>query len=317
MHGAKHAVFVNSGTDALRLGLLALKEKYGWKDGDEVAVTTQTFPATINIIIQANLKPYFFDAGNPWNLEHRIKTSEQTIKAIIPVHLYGNPVDAYTYDLAKKRKWKVLEDSCETILNPIRGDVSCFSTYMAHHVTTGVGGMAITNDKDLKYLIWSYANHGRRRPKYFEYDRIGYSSRATEFEAVMGLSQLSGIAKRIEKRREIADKLSDIFFEHWRDLSIMDPDFYPKHTYMMFPVMIKERSKIDKTRLTKYLNKNGIETRDMMPITNQPCYKEMVNENDYPQSKLINRNGFYIGCHPGVTDKDIKHFGRLLQKFQK
>ena len=317
LHNAKYAVFVNSGTDALRLSLLAMKEKYGWNDGTEVAVTTQTFPATINVIIQSNLKPKFYDAGNPWNLEHQLRcqAEKDNIKAIIPVHLYGNPANEYTYELAKKHDWKVLEDSCETILNPLRGNVSCYSTYMAHYVTTGVGGMAITNDRELKYLIWSYANHGRRRAKHFEYDRIGYSCRATEFEAVMGLSQLKDIGKQIAERREIARKMSNIFFDHWRDFSVMEPWLYPDHTYMMFPIMIKEMSKIKKEKLKKYLNKNKIETRDMMPITNQGCYG--LNEEDYPMSKQINKNGFYIGCHPGIREKDIQHLERVLQLFKK
>ncbi len=315
LHKAKYALFVNSGTDALRLALLAMKEKYGWKNDDEVAVTTQTFPATINIIIQSGMKPRFYDAGNPWSLEHQLRcqADKDDIKAIIPVHLYGNPVDDYTYELAEKNKWKVLEDSCETILNKLRGDVSCYSTYMAHYVTTGVGGMAVTNDKELKALMWSYANHGRRRPKHFEYDRIGYSNRATEFEAVLGLSQLSNIPKQIDKRREIAEWLTDAFQARWVDFHVMAPALYPDHTYMMFPILIKENSTLKKENIIKILNKNGIETRDMMPITNQPCYKEMISEEDYPTSKQINKNGFYIGCHPGIDRKDIRRLAKLIK----
>ena len=163
LHKAKHAVFVNSGTDALRLGLLALKEKYAWKDGDLVAVTTQTFVATVNVILQSGLTPFFYDNGNPWSLEHILNTSPEkpNIVAVMPVHLFGKPCDPRIYQTAKERGWKVLEDSCETILNPIRGNVSCHSTYMAHHLVTGVGGFVLTHDHEIADLIRSYANHGR------------------------------------------------------------------------------------------------------------------------------------------------------------
>lgn len=168
LHKAKYAVFVNSGTDALRLSLLALKEKYGWKDGNRVAVPALTFVATVNVIVQAGLKPFFIDVSmhdyliNPSNLERRLEGGRvENLVALMPVHLFGKSCGSAIFDLAKRLKLKVLEDSCETILNPIRGDVSCHSTYMAHHLTTGVGGMALTNSKDLMLLIRSYANHGR------------------------------------------------------------------------------------------------------------------------------------------------------------
>lgn len=168
LHKAKYGIFVNSGTDALRLSLLALKEKYGWEDGSEVVVPSLTFVATVNVILQAGLKPFFIDVGmydhclNPWNFKHCMETSiHHDVVAMMPVHLFGQHCDSFTFEMAKKYKLKVLEDSCETILNPLKGDVSCHSTYMAHHITTGVGGIALTNDKELMLLIRSYANHGR------------------------------------------------------------------------------------------------------------------------------------------------------------
>lgn len=336
LHGAKHAIFVNSGTDALRLSLLAMKEKYGWKDQDEVAVTTQTFAATINIIIQSNLKPHFYDAGNPWSLAHQFDCGQnpKLIKAIIPVHLYGNPCDPYTFDLAAKYGWNVLEDSCETILNKIRGNMSCHSTYMAHHVTTGVGGIALTNSDDLNLLVRSYANHGRNfwyLPGYrvletktedylkirFTFDRVGYSCRGTEFEAVLGLSQLKGLPAQIEKRRQVAFDLTEALYPYWQDLHVWEPGLYPEHTYMMFPILIKENSKLKKYDLCLHLEKAGIETRDMMPITSQPCYQHLLREQDYPASQRINKNGFYIACHPGLKAKHIDHIQKTFDRYCK
>lgn len=324
---------MNSGTDALRLSLLALKEKYQWPNGSLVAVTTQTFVATVNVIFQSNLTPYFFDAGNPWRLEHDFRCAAEdiskTIKCIMPVHLFGEPCDPYTFKLAEKYKWKVLEDSCETILNPIKGDVSCYSTYMAHHITTGVGGVAVTNDDRLNSLIRSYANHGRNEmylPGYkslamgkdllkrrFRFDRIGYSCRATEFEAALGLSQLGGIKENIEKRRLVATMLVKTLMPFWDDIHFDEPGLSPNHTFMMFPIRLKENSREDKYDLCLHLEKWGIETRDAMPITSQPCYNHLFKlQREYPYSDYLNQRAFYIPCHPGMDHKDM---GRIKKAF--
>lgn len=331
LHKAGHGVFVNSGTDALRIALAALKEKYDWKYPDEVAVSTLTFVATVNVILQAGLKPFFYDAGNPWNLKMRMQTGETRLVAIMPVHLFGDLCNKEIFELARIHKLKVLEDSCETILNPLRGDISCYSTYMAHHVTTGVGGMAITDDMDLNLLMRSYANHGRNisylpgyaTPKLsrnllasrFRFDRIGFSCRATEFEAVLGLSQLDTLAKSVVKRRQVAKWYWRALQFCWDKFDFREPEQSPDHTFMMYPICARESFSYDKYDLCLALEKAGIETRDMMPITTQPCYKLFVNPNDYPVSKHVNQNGFYVPCHPGMDKKDVDYVATELKRY--
>jgi len=333
LHKAKHAVFVNSGTDALRLGLLALKEKYAWKDGDLVAVTTQTFVATVNVILQSGLTPFFYDNGNPWSLEHILNTSPEkpNIVAVMPVHLFGKPCDPRIYQTAKERGWKVLEDSCETILNPIRGNVSCHSTYMAHHLVTGVGGFVLTHDHEIADLIRSYANHGRniaylpghRTPplskqllqKRFLFERSGYSSRGTEFEAALGLSQLDDLHVNVHKRREVAAKLCKALWPWYAKFQMDEPNLHPRHTFMMFPMIAKEGYRFDKYKFCLHLEKRGIETRDLMPITSQPSFKALVKESDYPSSDYSNKNGFYLPINPGMTDRDIAQIRRAFKSY--
>lgn len=323
LHQAKHAIFVNSGTDALRLSLLALKEKYHWPDGSFVAVPALTFPATINIVIQSQLKPFFVDVGmhdycmNSDNLDWRLTTGQVKIVAAVPVHLFGQACDPRIFTLATKWKFRALEDSCETILNPLQGDISCHSTYMAHHVTTGVGGFALTNDDELNLLIRSYANHGRNvkylpgyndtsdLSKRFQFDRVGYSSRGTEFEAALGLSQLHHLKDNLFKRRAIADSLID-FLQPFKELIMPVSVHGRRHSWMMFPIVLRPGSGIKKYKLCEHLEQNGIETRDMMPITNQPCYKGLVREEDFGVAQMINRNGFYIPCHEGITSQDVR-----------
>lgn len=336
-HGAKHAVFVNSGTDALRLSLLALKEKYGWKDGDSVFVPTITFVATINAVLQAKLAPVFVDVGfngtmNIEKLEWFYKTSVyDDAKALMLVHMFGaRPDFRRAIPLAKKHNLKIIEDSCETLLNPLQGSVSCHSTYMAHHLTTGVGGFAVMNDDGLNLLTRSYANHGRNTDylpgyckgtdirKRFRFDRIGYSCRGTEFEAALGLAQMNGLKRHIARRREIAMALYDAL-DAW-EFNMQNPYADPSHTFMMYPIIIKENSKIRKYHLCNYLERHGIETRDMMPITTQPCYQQVFNKEQlsyHPMAELINKNGFYIPCHPGMTKKDVHYIKQVFNKYLK
>ncbi len=327
-HGAKHAVFVNSGTDALRLSLLALKEKYKWPEGSQVAVPSLTFVATVNTIIQAGLTPFFVDVDmskfllNPDNLLRRVQGQHTRLVAIMPVHLFGQACPQDVFDVAVKLKLKVVEDSCETILNTPIGDVSCHSTYMAHHLTTGVGGFAVTNDDRLNLLIRSYANHGRNvdyLPGYakgtdirrrFQFDRVGYSCRGTEFEAALGLSQIPELKRHVQKRRAVFSALKEAL-SGVDDLYTLDVE---NNTCMMFPIVIRDWSKRSKHKTCLWLEKNGVETRDMMPITSQPCYKGLLNEDDFLVSEWVNKKGFYIPCHPGMTKKDVHYIKALLVK---
>jgi dTDP-4-amino-4,6-dideoxygalactose transaminase len=344
LHEAKHAIFLNSGTDALRMGLLALKEKYGWKDGDEVIVPALTFVATVNVILQAGLKPFFVDVNssdylmNPnsnWEWEQGTNQPAKNIVAIMPVHLFGKSCSACIFERAREKGWKVVEDSCETILNSIQGDVSCHSTYMAHHLVTGVGGFALTNDGELNLLMRSYANHGRNvsylpghtpsmfdeKPKEplwlknqirkrFQFDRIGYSCRGTEFEAALGLSQLDGLQENALQRWRNAKKLIKAL-GGFSELVLPALEHNRPNTFMMFPIVIKEDSKIDKYSLCLHLEEHGIETRDMMPITNQPCYQ--INEAAFPVAGWVNRCGFYISCNPDLTDEDIEQIRKAFE----
>jgi perosamine synthetase len=198
---------------------------------------------------------------------------------------------------------------------------------MAHHVTTGVGGVALTNDVDLALLMRSYANHGRsmaylpgytsaKLSKYllssrFRFDRIGYSCRGTEFEAVLGLSQLGGLEKNVKKRRQVAAWLREELYKY-KDLVV--PSEIYRHSWMMFPLLVRD---VDKYDLCLHLERNGIETRDMMPITSQPCYRGLFQEGSYSVAEDINEHGFYIPCNPGMTEKDVKRISRIFSTFDK
>ena len=321
-HSQKFGVMTNSGTDALRIGLLALKEKFGWKDGDWVIVPSVTFPATVNVVLQAGLRPVLADVKmtdytlNPENVERRYGFSvhAEKVRAMIPVHLAGKPCDMDALmKLSRKYGWKVLEDSCECVgvEGICQGDITAFSFYVAHILTTGVGGMATTNDVDLKYLMWSYANHGRRYVKGFEFDRIGYSARPTEFEAALGLNQLPKLSKIIEKRRENAFYLT----RHLEKFPDLICNFFNDSACMFLPVLIRESSKVSKRTLMAHLTLCAVENRELMPLTNQPCYADLWGDEQPSVAKWINEKGFYIGCHQDLSREDLDAMIEAFRSF--
>lgn len=337
-YDAKHALFVNSGTDALRLSLLAMKEKYQWPAGSQVAVPAITFVATINVILQAGLEPFFVDVGmndynmNPDNLARRLETDVPNLVAMMPVHMFGQQADMpRLMEQAKIHNLRVIEDSCETVgAGPLWGEITCFSTYQAHIVATGIGGLVVTQDDELNEILRSYANHGRdtdylpgyRTPepskelltKRFRFPRHGYSCRASEFEAAIGIGQLERLDVNLVARRDIAAQLLKSL-DIYTDLELPTPVYPRLHSYMMFPIVIKEMSHVAKEDLVWALEQSGIETRDMMPISTQPAFEKYFRGSTYCVSDWINRCGFYIPCHPGMTQGDVNYISCIFDEF--
>ena len=325
LHERKHAVFVNSGTSALQIGLAALREKYGWRDGYKVLVPALTFVASVNTILQNGLKPVFVDIDPYYGIDLAANPPKDTV-AIMAVHINGQQaamdvVSAY----ADLHRLVVIEDSCETVLARYKGvmcgnwgEASAFSTYACHHVTTGVGGFATTNDKTTAALLRSLANHGRdgiyfeegaitaeRVSRRFHFERQGYSYRASEFEAAVGVAALETVHEDCLQRRRNADWLHEALSDLPLQLPRPRPggDWWP----MFYPVLTHRRDELE-----MYLEDRGIETRRLLPLTNQPVYRDLVNEADFPYAARVNREGLYVGCHPGA---DVERIANALCDF--
>lgn len=345
-HGCTYAVFVNSGTSALQIAVAALKEKHHWNEGDEVIVPALTFVASSNVIIQNNLTPVFVDVDPLYyNINASLIEKSITVRtrAIMVVHLFGQPAEMdKIMSIAQKHNLRIIEDSCETMFVGYNGksvgsfgDISCFSTYACHIICTGVGGLAVTKDKELAILLRSLANHGRDAiyismdddktddlsqlnmimKQRFNFIRMGYSYRATEMEAALGLAQIEDIAQNIHKRRENAAFLAKHLKPWERFLQL--PQIMPKaeHAFMMYPIIVKEAT-LNRDDVTFFLEQNNIETRTMVPLTNQPYNKKIFGKNledNYPVAKFINQNGFYIGCHPDLTEMELNY---MVEKFK-
>lgn len=336
MHGCSHGLFCNSGTSALQIALAALKERhrFDYEDGDEVLVPAITFIATSNVVLQNNLKPVFVDVDpvtfnmNPDKIAEKI--TDRT-RAIIPVHLFGLPADmprimnvAHHYGLG------VIEDSCETVAASVAGrivgswgDAACFSQYIAHHVTAGVGGIVTTNDKELDTLCRSLMAHGRDSiytniddddsiskdmiERRYKFDRVGYSFRCTELEAALGVAEMERLAENLSIRRANAARLT-MLLKPFEDLiqTPVIPEGY-EHSFMMFPFVCKEG--VDRDDLLLYMEQKGIETRFMFPLLSQPIYRRLFPglAEQYPVASRLEKQGAFVGMHQGMTGADV-HF---------
>lgn len=343
-HNCKHAIFCNSGTSALQIAVAALKEKYSWSDGDEILVPAVTFIASSNVILQNNMIPVFVDVHekyyniDPNKIEEKITSRT---RAIMVVHLFGQPCDMDPIiEISKKYNLRVIEDSCETMFARYKGkfvgnfsDIACFSTYTAHILVTGVGGFAVTNDTSLAISLRSLMNHGRDSiymsiddddnknkeelnlimKSRFKFVTMGYSYRATEMEAALGLGQIELHEEFDKKRKENANYLANGLkkWSHCIQLPETMPD--TEHVFMMFPIVINS-DKFTRDELTSFLEENNIETRYMMPLLNQPYYIKIFGniEQKYPVAQKINNNGFYIGSHRCLAKDDLDY---VISKF--
>lgn len=339
IHGRKHALFLSSGTSALKIVLHAFKDYYGWEDGDEVIIPATTFIATMNAVIMAGLKPVLVDVSiKTINIDPTLinKTITPRTRAILPVHLLGQSADMMAIlDIAKKHNLKVIEDSCETAFTidsgfPVgsRGDAACYSTYMAHHLVTGVGGFITTNNTELATIMRSMMFHGRDESyltiddnfktgdefdhmikNRFHFNRFGYSDRATELQAALGLGGLKTYEKDMKKRRANALALWDgIYCEP----IVVPVEDVQSHGFMFFPMLVSDRDE-----LMKHLEKNGIQTRTMMPLTIQPIVKRYLNgrTRKFKVAKTINEQGLLIGCHQHLSKKHIQYVVKIIREF--
>lgn len=351
IHHTKYATLSNSGTSSLHVALQALKELHGWSNGDEVIVPATTFIATANIVRHVGMQPIFVDIepdsyGIDWRLIPE-KITQRT-RAIIPVHLFGQSCNMREIKpIAEIYNLKIIEDSCEAMFvthydEPVgsMGDIGCFSMYVAHLITAGVGGISITNNPDYAAKMRSLVNHGlsienlnmdehfQPRPmigRRFLFDAVGHSFRITEFEAALGLAQLDTWKDMVNSRsfhgRHYTASLelinSNFSSDIYKAVRVLPGN---EHAYMMYPIVLwpyrrKDRSIVNfKNDLTMFLNSRGIETRDMLPILGQPIYSYLDPE-DYPVSKWIEESGFYVGSHQFLDSDDIKYVLGSLDEF--
>ena len=327
----KYAVAVNSGTAALHIALAVLNIGAG----DEIVVPPLTFFSTISAVLYQNAAPIFADIDlesycmDPEGLKRRITPAT---KAIIPVHLYGNSADmGAIMQIAKKYNLRVIEDTAQAHGTEYKGkkagsigDIGCFSFFATKHMTTGEGGMLVTNSKRWASLARMLRSHGMSDRDHHDY--LGYNYRMNEMAAAMGIIQLKKLDRFNEKR--IKNSLYLIRKLNRRNIPWLKaprPEKYIKHTFFWCPVLIHEEILGVRTgELIKELKENGIEVRHRY---REPLYKQKIlqdKKGDLKNGEIYLENaekvaGKIIGLpnHGGLTKRDLDYVIDTLSNVKK
>ena len=340
LHNFKYCIFTNSGTSALEVSWAYLKERFNWPDGAEVIVPAVTFVATVNVLLHNRLKPVLVDVDpETFNIDPELIEAAITKKtvAICPVDLLGRPVDIEPIlKIARKYRLKIVEDSCETMFvnhsdgKPVgsMANIACYSSYLAHIISTGVGGFLCTNDyyaeKEMRSMIWhgrdnlylnidDYKSTKENIKARFNFDKPGYSYRLTEMEAALGVDEIDRAEDIIWKRKINANNLYDLLKPLEQFLIL--PEMFSENAWMFFPIVVNED--VDKDKFCLFLEERGIQTRQIMPLINQPVFKGMWNPDDYPIAQWLDKKGFLIGCHQFLTEKDLKYVAKVFKEYFK
>ena len=331
--GSRHAVMVNSGSSANLLALSILtnpKFSKRIKAGSEVLTPAVTWATTIFPIVNVNLVPSIIDVDlENFNLDvdKLRKSITKKTKAIMPVHLLGNPANMKEIiDVAKEYDLFVIEDSCEAHGAKFNnkkvgsfGDISTFSFFLSHHISTIEGGMLLTKNEEIFELAKSMRIFGsirdqknkkqiaKKNPKLdprFLFDSLGYNIRPTEIQGAFGIHQIKKLEKFIKIRTYNANfwnkKLAK--FSNYLLLHSQRPN--TRHAWFAYPITIRSSAPFSRDQLVNFLEKKNIETRPIMAgdITKHPAINLVKKKINGPlnNSKLIHSNSFFIGVHQGI-----------------
>lgn len=322
---ADYGIATSSGTTAIHLALAAL----GIGKGDEVIVPTLTMIATANPVIFTGATPVFVDSEpNTWNIdvnaiEERI--TERT-KAILPVHIYGHPVDMDSLmNLAKKHNLFVIEDAAEAHGAEYKGkivgclgDVGCFSFYTNKIITTGEGGMAITNSPVISEKLNSLRDLAHSKEKRYLHYEIGFNYRMTNLQAAVGLAQMERINEFIDNRRRNA-KLYNTILKEVKGVTLPPEADWAKNIYWLYSILIEKNFGINRDELLNELLKKGIETRPFfIPMHKQPVFKRMgLISGDFPVADELCAKGICLPSSSSLTEKQLLYVCEAIKEAQK
>ncbi len=324
----KHAVAVSSGTTALHLAVAAAEIG----PGDEVLVSASTNIATALAVHHHGATTIPVDAETvTWNLDLDLIPSliNARTKAIIPVHLYGHPVDMDRLRaIAGRHNLLLIEDAAEAHGATCRGrkvgslgDMACFSFYANKIITTGEGGMVTTNDDHLAERLRLLRNLAFTQPR-FRHELAGYNFRMTGMQAAMGLVQLQKIENIIAEKRRVATTYNQ-FLTRVPGLRLPAEASWAKNVYWMYAVVVEREFGITRDQLAAALREDGIDTRTFFcPMNQQPCLKRTDSLN--PQRSTLNpqpcpvadrlwQSGLYL---PSSTDLDEATIRRICERIK-
>jgi perosamine synthetase len=312
--GRRFGIATSSGTTALQAVMASLQ----LEPGDEVIIPTFTIVSCALAVLEAKCVPVLVDADpRTWCMDPdqvRRRIGART-RAIMPVHIYGHPVDMDPIlEIAAQHELAVVEDAAEAHGAEYLsggtwrrcgsfGDASCFSFYANKLVTTGEGGMVVTDDAALAERLRSIRNLGFG-PRRFHHEREGFNFRLTNLQAAIGVAQVARISQAIDRKRAIAARYS----ERFRDLAALElpaEQAWARSVYWMYGVVVREEAGKSADELARALHARGIETRPFfVGMHEQPIYQArglFANER-YPVAERLSRRGLYFPSGLAMTE---------------
>ena len=322
----KFGVAVSSGTAALEVAIKALN----LKKNSEVIIPSFSIIATALCVVKCGLKPILVDCSlSTWNMdpEKVLKKISKKTSAIIITHIYGLPVDLQKImNVAKKKNIKIIEDAAEVIGLKYKnrmcgsfGDISTFSFYANKHITTGEGGMIVTNKKDIYEKCKSLRNLSFSKSYFdrYNHDDIGWNYRMTNMQAALGCGQLKSINKIVKRKREIGNLYYKNLKRNKHLLFQENKNSYSKNIYWGFGVLLKKNSRSKRDFLMRALLKNKIDTRPFfLSMNKQKVFKKMkiFSKSKMPNSEYLSNNGFYLPSGLGISNNEIRYVCTTLNQ---
>ncbi|MFH1644684.1 MAG: DegT/DnrJ/EryC1/StrS family aminotransferase [bacterium] len=322
--GRKFGIAVCNGSVALDAAMLALNLP---KDS-EVIMPTFTIISCASAIIRAGLKPVLVDSDPvTWNVNvlDIEKLITQKTKAIMVVHIYGLPVDMDPIlELAKKYNLKIIEDAAEMHGQTYKnkpcgsfGDISTFSFYPNKHITTGEGGMIVTDDEELAQRCRSLRNLCFKPERRFVHDDLGFNFRLTNLQAAVGLAQLEKLDEHVKRRREIGNFYNQEF-KNLKTLQFpLKSTEYAENIYWVYGLVLNDTVDFDAKIAMQKLAEKGIGTRPFFwPMHEQPVFQRMglFKNETYPVAEKLASRGFYIPSGLGLTDEQMEVVAKKVKE---
>jgi perosamine synthetase len=323
--GTKHAIAVNSGTSGLHLCIRAL----GIKDGDEVITTPFSFIASANCVLFERAKPIFVDIRED-TLNIDVKQISNKInnrtKAVLPVHVFGYPCDMENINkVAVKHGLSVIEDSCEAIGAEVNGkkagtfgNCSVFAFYPNKQMTTGEGGMVVTNEDKIADLARSMRNQGRDEGMgWLAHNRLGYNYRLSDINCALGIAQLARINNILKKRKKVAQEYSKQFAE--LDEFVIPPlgDKYYSRSWFVYVIRLtRQFSESQRNDLIKLLRADGIGCNVYFPAIHlQPFYQNKFGfkRGDFPVTESVSDRTIALPFFNNLNLESIKKVVKALK----
>jgi perosamine synthetase len=305
--GTKHGISTSNGTTALHLALVALNIG----KGDKVLVPSLTFIAVANAVTYVGATPVFVDSHpkywcmDPSDIEKKI---DQYTKAIIVVHLYGHPCDMDPImQLAKTHNISIIEDCAEAHGAEYKGrkvglfgKISCFSFYGNKIITTGEGGICLTDSEDLAIKIKMLRDHGMNPNKKYWHEVVGFNYRMTNLQAALGVAQLERIDSLLKQKKDIASMYNDLL-KNLPNVEIAPEEAWARNVYWLYSVLLK---KVSRENVMEHLAKQGFETRPFFyPIHILPPYK---TELKLPVAEELSRIGMNLPSGYCLKESEIR-----------